>query len=637
MRGGDYYAMSDPTYDIERYLNVRSAHGAAFAPDGTLAFLMDTTGTPQVWSLDEPAAWPQQHTFYEERVTFVDWSPERRELAFGMDEGGDERMQLYRLDPDSGVVTELTGMPEAKHRWGGWSHDGERFAFASNRRDESVFDVYVQGRDETGDEAELVYEGDGWLSVAGWSPDDTRVLVHEAHASFDHDLHVLDVETGELTHLTPHATEARFQSPEWAPDGDGVYVCTDHASDTLRLERIALGNEAGGDRGGSGDGSDGGAGGAGDADGGTLGDLFVVEDGDGWNVDGVAVDEDTGRVAYSRNVDGYTEITVGELTAPDRVDPFAEPDLPKGVAGGVSFGPDADRLAVTVTGSTVNTNTYVVDVKRGEATRWTHAATAGIPEDTFVEPELVHYPTFDGRDIPAFFSTPDDAGEGDTPVIVDIHGGPESQRRPSFNAVKQYFLNNGYAVFEPNVRGSSGYGKAYSHLDDVEHRMDSVADIEAAVEWLHDHPVVDPERIVAMGGSYGGFMVLAAMTEYPDLWAAGIDIVGIASFVTFLENTGDWRRELREAEYGSLADDREFLESVSPINHVDEIAAPLFVLHGANDPRVPVGEAEQIVEEASEHVPTRKLIFEDEGHGFSKLENRIEAYRAIVEFLNEHV
>jgi len=613
--------MSEQSYDIERYLNVRSARGAALAPDGTLAFLLNATGTPQVWSLSEPGAWPEQHTFFEERVAFVDWSPERRELAFGMDEGGDERAQLYRLNPDTGAVTEWTAMPEAKHRWGGWSHDGERFAFASNRRDESVFDVYVQGREETGEDAELVSEGDGWLSVAGWSPDDTRLLVHEARGSFDHDLHVLDLDSGELTHLTPHTEEARFSSPEWGPDGDSVYVCTDHASDTLRLERIALGGD--------------GEGGSGDA--GTLGDLTVVEAGGEWNVDGVAVDQETRRVAYSRNVEGYTELSVGELAAPDRVDHFAEPDLPDCVAGGVSFGPDADRLAVTLTGSTANTNCYVVDVTTGDVERWTHAATAGIPPETFVEPELVRYPTFDGREIPAFLSTPDDAVEGDTPVVVDIHGGPESQRRPSFNAVKQYFLANGYAVFEPNVRGSSGYGKAYSHLDDVERRLDSVADVEAAVEWLHDHPVVDPDRVVAMGGSYGGFMVLSAMTEYPDLWAAGVDIVGIASFVTFLENTGDWRRELREAEYGSLADDREFLESISPINNVEEIAAPLFVLHGANDPRVPVGEAEQITAEASEHVPTRTLVFEDEGHGFSKLENRIEAYRAVVGFLDEHV
>ncbi|ESP88968.1 S9 family peptidase [Candidatus Halobonum tyrrellensis] len=596
-------------YDVERYLNIRSAHTADFAPDGTLAFLMDTTGTPQVWSLSEPGAWPEQHTFYDERVTFVDWSPERRELAFGMDEGGNERAQLYRLNPDSGRITEWTAMPEFKHRWGGWSHDGSRFAFASNRRDESVFDVYVQRRDATGDDAELVHEGDGWLSVAGWSPDDDRLLVHRASSSFDHDLYALDLKSGAFDHLTPHEGTARFSSPQWGPDGEGVYVCTDHDADTLQLERLDL----------------------------DSGEFWVVEGGGEWNVDGVAIDEETERLVYSRNVDGYTEFTAGELAAADRVEAFPDPDLPGGVAGGVSFDDDGDRYAVTVTGSTVNTNVYVVDAETGDSERWTYAATAGIPADTFVEPELVHYPTFDGRDIPAFFSTPDDAPEGETPVVVDIHGGPEGQRRPSFNGVKQFLLSHGYAVFEPNVRGSAGYGKAYSHLDDVEKRMDSVADVEAGVEWLHDHPVVDPDRVVAMGGSYGGFMVLAAMTEYPDLWAAGVDIVGIANFVTFLENTGDWRRELREAEYGSLEEDREFLESVSPINSVDRIAAPLFVLHGANDPRVPVGEAEQVAEEASEHVPTRKLIFDDEGHGFSKLENRIEAYRAVVEFLDEHV
>jgi dipeptidyl aminopeptidase/acylaminoacyl peptidase len=251
---------------------------------------------------------------------------------------------------------------------------------------------------------------------------------------------------------------------------------------------------------------------------------------------------------------------------------------------------------------------------------------------------LIHYETFDDREIPAFFTLPEDAPEGETPVIVDIHGGPESQRRPSFSGLTQYYLSRGYAVFEPNVRGSSGYGKAYTHLDDVRKRMDSVKDIRAAVDWLHDQPAVDPDRVVAYGGSYGGFVVLAALSAYPDLWAAGVDVVGIANFVTFLENTGAWRREHREAEYGSLEDDREFLESISPTSNADQIEAPLFVLHGANDPRVPVGEAEQIVEEVRDHgVPVEKRIFEDEGHGITKLENRIEAYTAVVEFLDEHV
>ncbi|EMA60849.1 S9 family peptidase [Halorubrum kocurii] len=624
-------------YDIERYLNVRNAGGADLGPDGRLSFLLNTTGTGQVWSLDEPLGWPEQHTFFEESVSFIDSSPERAEAVFGMDEGGNERAQLYLLNYESGEITDLTDRPESKHRWGGWDGEGDRFAFASNRRDQSVFDVYVQARDATGDDAELVYEGDGWLSVAGWSPSDDRLIVHEAHSSFDHDVYTLELDTGDLTHHTPHEGDVRYGSPEWGPDGEGLYLVTDRDSDTLRLERLDLAT-GGFSVVASGDGPER-ASGAGD--GGDDADDAPAKPGadDGWNVDGVAVHEESRRVVYSRNVDGYTEITVGELVEPDRIDPFPAPDLPEGVAGGVSFGPDGDRFAITATGSTHNANVHVVDATTGESERWTAASTAGIPPDTFVEPELVHYPTFDGREIPAFFSVPEtEPPEGGYPVVVDIHGGPESQRRPAFASVKQYLLNNGYAVFEPNVRGSSGYGKAYAALDDVEKRMDSVADVRAGVEWLHDHPEVDPDSVVAMGGSYGGFMVLAALTEYPELWAAGVDIVGIANFVTFLENTGDWRRSLREAEYGSLEEDREFLESISPINNIEAIESPLFVLHGANDPRVPVDEAEQIVEEAREQgVPVRKLIFDDEGHGFAKLENRIEAYRGVVDFLAEYV
>jgi len=600
-------------YDLSRYLNVRSAYGSSFAPDGTLAFLMNTTGVAQLWSLAEPRGWPEQQTFYDDTVSFVDYSPERQELVFGMDEGGNERAQLYRLDAD-GRVHELTGMPDAKHRWGGWSPDGERFAFASNRRDEAVFDIYVQDRDATGDDAELVWEGDGWLSVGGFSPDGKHLLVSEAHSSFDQDIYVLDIDSEDLSHLTPHEGKIRYTSASWGPEGDAVYLVTDAESDTLELARLSV-----------------------------DGDLDIVRSDDQWNIDGVALDKDSGRLAYSRNVDGYNELTVGELTGPTTIETFPTPDLPGGLAGGVAWGPDAERFAVSVTGRTVNTNVFVVEAETGESEQWTAASTAGIPRETFIEPEVVRFDSFDGREIPALFSLPADAAgtaaaDSDTPVIVDIHGGPESQRRPSFSGLTQYFLSRGYAVFEPNVRGSTGYGKAYTHLDDVEKRLDSVKDLRAGVDWLHDHPAVDPGRVVAMGGSYGGFMVLAALTEYPDLWAAGVDVVGIANFVTFLENTGDWRRELREAEYGSLDTDREFLESISPINNVDRIDAPLFVLHGANDPRVPVGEAEQIAEQAAEQgVPVEKLVFDDEGHGISKRENRIEAYTAVVEFLDEHV
>ena len=603
-------------YDIERYLNVHSAFGASFRADGTLSFRMDTTGTPQVWTVPEAGAWPTQRTFYDERVTFASPSPERAETVFGMDDGGDERGSLFRLD-DEGRITELT-QPDAKHRWGGWSHDGDRIAFASNRREESVFDVYVRPRDGTDGDARRLLEGDGWLSVAGWSPDDSRLLVHEARSNVDTDVYVLDIESGALAALTGEGfpgdgntgdEAVRYKSLSWGPDGEYVYCCSDRDGDTLSLVRL-------------------------DAD---DGGLETVVDGGTWNVDGVAIDDGTGRIAYSRNVDGYTELTVGDLDG-GRIDPRPDPELPAGLAGGVAFDDGADRFAVTVTTDTHNANVYVVDIETGAAERWTQAPTAGIPESTFVESDPVRYGTFDGREIPGYLSVPETVPEGGAPTIVDVHGGPESQRRPSFSALKQYLLAHGYAVFEPNVRGSTGYGREYAALDDVEKRMDAVADVEAAAAWLADRPEVDGDRLIVKGGSYGGFVALAALTEYPDVWAAGVDVVGIANFVTFLENTGSWRRALREAEYGSLEDDRKLLESISPINSMDRIEAPLFALHGENDPRVPVGEARQVAEAAeAAGVPVETLVFEDEGHGISKRENRIEAYAAIVEFLDRHV
>ena len=633
-------------FDLQRYLTIRRAYGASLGPEGTLAFLLDTTGTAQVWTLAEPGSWPRQRTFYDDPVSFVSSSPERPELVFGMDEGGNERMQLFRLGPDGSVVP-LTDRPEAKHRWGGWSHDGERFAFASNRRDDSVFDVYVQGRDER--EPERVFEGDGWFSVGPWRPDDGAVVLREAHSNFDHDLSVLELATNERRPLTTDTDGVRYGSPQWGPNGEWLYLVTDEDSDTLYLARMDP----------------------------TSGVLETVREGGDWNVGGVAVEE-SGLLVYSRNVEGYTDLTVARIE--DGLLDLATPEIPGSVAGGVSFGPDGERFALSSSGRALNTNVSVVDVDAleertadaevtreqasavddltgeqapagettartdGESradpavTRWSMASTAGIPRETFVEPELVRYETFDDREIPAFFSLPAEIPEAGVPVVVDIHGGPESQRRPSFSGLRQYFLARGYALFEPNVRGSTGYGRRYTHLDDVEQRMDSVRDIGAALDWLADHGAVDTDRFVAKGGSYGGFMVLASLAEFPDRWAAGVDVVGIANFVTFLENTGSWRRDLREAEYGSLEEDRELLESISPLNRADRIDAPLFVLHGANDPRVPLEEAEQIVSALERRsIPVELLVFEDEGHGIAKLENQIEAYTRVVEFLEEHV
>ncbi|MCD2198408.1 S9 family peptidase [Halobacterium sp. KA-4] len=595
-------------YDIERYLNIRSAGGPTFGPAGELAFTLDVTGSNQVWRVDAPEAWPSQLTFHDERVAYASFSPTRDELVYAKDAGGDEFWQLHRLAADGSEDVALTDDPDAKHQFGGWSHDGDRVAYAANRRDQGVFDVYVQGRDETGADADLLVEGEDYdmLAAAGWSPSDDRLLLHESHSNFDADLYVVDVASGEVTHATPFDEDVQFSSVSWTPDGDGIYVCTNYGADTHHLGLLDP----------------------------ETGDVEEVASGGDWPLESVAVDHDSGRLAYVQNVDGYSELTLADAEG-SSLDEHPEPDIIDGVVFGLSFDNDAECVAVSASSPTENGNVYVVDVASGDSRRWTDAATAGIPKETFREPELIHYESFDGLEIPAFLTLPE--GDGPHPVVVDFHGGPEAQRRPFFSSLRQYFVDNGYAVFEPNVRGSSGYGTEYMNLDNVRNRMDSVKDGKAGVEWLAGRDDVDEDRVVAYGGSYGGFMVLASLTEYPELWAAGVDVVGIANFVTFLENTGDWRREHREAEYGSLAEDREFLEAISPVNNADRIRAPLLVLHGANDPRVPVEEAEQIVEQASEHVPTEQLIFEDEGHGFTKLENKLTAYRAVVDFLDEHV
>jgi dipeptidyl aminopeptidase/acylaminoacyl peptidase len=289
-----------------------------------------------------------------------------------------------------------------------------------------------------------------------------------------------------------------------------------------------------------------------------------------------------------------------------------------------------------MSGPARNADIWTLDLPDGEPRRVTFSSTAGIPPKTFRTPTLVRYPTFDDREVPALFYEPEGGGEpARTPVVVNVHGGPESQSRPLFAPVTQYFLGRGYGVFFPNVRGSTGYGKTYTHLDDVRLRMDSVRDLAHAAHWLQGRGY---ERVAVMGGSYGGFMVLAAMTEYPELWSAGVDIVGIANMVTFLENTGSYRRALREPEYGSLERDREFLESISPIHKAERISAPLMVIHGKNDPRVPVGEAEQIVERVKGNGGrVEYLLYEDEGHGLAKLKNRLDAYPKIAAFLDEHL
>ncbi len=587
-------------FPLERYLNVRSANQPTFAPDGRrIAFVTNVTGIPQLWEVDREGGWPDQLTFFSERVDAPVYAPGKRELAFHLDRGGDERFQIWRLAEGGATVEALTEALETVHYVGDWSRDSRRLTYSANDRDPRFFDVFVRDMD-TGD-VRRIYRADESNLARMFTPDGRLVLITVFHGPSDQDLYLVDVETGEAHHLTPHEGAARFAESAISGNGRDVYAVTDVGREFLAVVRRSV----------------------------RRGPWETVWE-EPWDVTDLALSHDGRHAAVVVNEGGVFRLKVLRLR--DRA-VVAQPAVPDGDVGTPTWSPDGRYVAFAFKSPRHPEDVWVLDVRRNEARQVTHSARAGLPPDAFVAPEVVKYPTFDGREVPAWLYPPT---KGDRPpVVVWVHGGPESQAVADFNPVIQYFTNRGYSVLVPNVRGSSGYGKTYEHLDDVEKRMDAVADLKHAADWLRTRADVDGSRIAVMGGSYGGFMVLAALTEYPDTWSAGVDVVGIANFVTFLENTGAWRRKWREAEYGSLEKDRAVLERISPIHKADRIQAPLFVIHGKNDPRVPLEETEQIVEAVRKKGGVVDfLVFADEGHGLVRLTNRIRGYTAAADFLD---
>jgi dipeptidyl aminopeptidase/acylaminoacyl peptidase len=588
---------------IEPYLRVRAAAGPSFRSDGRkLAYRSNESGLTQLWELDLETGKIQQRTNGEDRVMFAEYAPVGPALAFGTDIGGNERCQLFLRGTDDGVVAPLTSNFEVIHNWGGWSPDGSTIAYSANERDPAFFDIYVRRLDH--ETARRVLQHDGNNYVVEWSPRGDALIVSRPTSLVNNDLFLVPLDGSEPRLLTPHEGDARYGAVHWRPDLDALVMNTDQDRDRQRLVMLDLAT-------------------------GSMETLAEPE----WGVDGARLSPDGRLLAWRTNEYGYSQLRIRDLLSGE--DLIDLPSLPRGVISETCWSPDSRRYAMSMSVHNQSSDIWLLDLERREVSRLTESSLAGLDPASFVEPELVQFSSFDGLEVPAFLYRPRGV-PAPMPVIVSVHGGPESQERPGFNGVFQYFVQRGFAILAPNVRGSTGYGRAYTHLDDVERRMDSVADLRAAWQWLVDSGVGRRNAIAIMGGSYGGFMVLAALVNQSELWAAGVDIVGIANFVTFLENTGAYRRRLREAEYGDLEEHRDFLESISPIHGIDRINSPLMVIHGANDPRVPIGEAEQIVDGLrARGAPVNYMRFEDEGHGLIKLENRLVAYPAIAEFLEE--
>jgi dipeptidyl aminopeptidase/acylaminoacyl peptidase len=598
-------AQAEVVYPIQQYLNVRGASSGVLAPDGRdVLFLSSITGIPQLWKVSRNGGWPEQITFYGDAVRSPVRSPAGDWLLFSKDTGGDERTQLFVTRFDGSETIQLTDNPKVIHSFGGFSPDGKRIAYASNEREQAFFDVYVM--DLASKQARRVVTQDGNNYALAFSLDGKGLVFTRVDTPSNQNLYWLDLATGKERLLTPHKGDANYKSVGFGKDGK-LYLASDQDREFTCLATLDT----------------------------ASGKLTYLTP-DVVDVESVEMADDGSRLAYLTNRDGYSDLWTLQI---GQAVPRKVPGVPEGVVYGLSWSPDFQRLAFTFTGPRHNADVWTIELASSKLTQVTRSTLAGIPRATFVSPSLVQFASFDGRRIPAFFYLPKGAQkDGSLPVIVYIHGGPEGQERPDFASSFQYYLSRGYAIFAPNIRGSVGYGRTYTHLDDVRKRKDSVRDVEFGAKWLRESGYADPTKLVVMGGSYGGYMTLACLTMLPDLWAAGIDSVGMSNLVTFLENTGPWRRKLREAEYGSLAADREFLAEVSPLNHIEKIKAPLMVEQGANDPRVPKSEADQIVETLRKKShPVEYLLFDDEGHGVVKLPNRIKSFTAKAAFLDKYV
>ncbi|HEY7983869.1 MAG TPA: S9 family peptidase [Ktedonobacterales bacterium] len=603
-----------------RYVRVRRAHGPDWSPDGArLAFVADSSGLDQAWVCAADGSDATQLTTFAERVGLVRWSPRGDRLLVTVDAGGNEHDQLYLVPAAGGAPTALTAAPEVIHHWGAWSPDGRHICYASNQRHRAFFDIWVM--DIASRATRCVLERDETLRPEAWSPDGRALLVSRANTNLDADLLLVPLDGGEPTLLTAHGGEATYDAPCFTPDGGALYLLTNR--DRERLAPAELRLDAGLDA-------------AGHAP------LRWLADPE-WEAEAtLALSADGRMLAWALNEDGRSRLM---FTDPHSGEAVPAPALPIGAVEGLTWAPDAGRVAFGFNGTRHNGNIWLAAPDADAPAQLTRASLAGLDPATLVEPEQVRYPSFDGLEVPAYLYRPaSDArrNAAGLPVIVFVHGGPESQFRPLHAAPwmppLQYYLSQGFAVFAPNVRGSAGYGKIYIHLDDIALRPDSVADLKAGVGWLVAQGIADPRRIGVVGRSYGGYMVLAAITSYPDLWAAAVDIVGIANFLTFFEHTGVWRRHLRATEYGDPERDAAVLRAISPLFTADRITAPLLVLHGANDPRVPRHEAEQIVAAVRANGrPAELLLFPDEGHFMLRESTQLLAYPAIGEWFARYM
>ena len=602
---------------MQQYQNVRSASVVDWHPNGEQLLISTRFGeTNQLHLVDHPLGMRQQITFFDEPVGDGTYSPDPNYpgFLFTKDEGGNEFAQLYWYDSEKNHYRMLSDGASVNSN-GTWSNGGDQFAFTSTRRNGRDFDVYLSTMNAPSQTELLIDRGNGAWSALDWSPDDQQLTVMQYLSAAQANVYVLDVATQALTPINDTATVAFYGGGAWNADGSGLFTISNQNGEFRTLMYYDLKDQ----------------------------EFTPITADIPWDIEDLEINHDRSQLAFVANEDGINRLY---LLDTKQLTYQKVATIPTGQIYGMAFHPQENRLALTINTAKSPGDAYVLDLSNGNRLeRWTRSEVGGLDTRSFVQPELISYPSFDSareqsQPIPAFYFRPS-ATDGPAPVVVYIHGGPEGQYVPYFSSFISYLVNEmGIAVIAPNVRGSAGYGKSYLQLDNGFQREESVKDIGALLDWVAEQPELDSERVAVYGGSYGGYMVLASMVHFNDRLRCGVDVVGISNFVTFLENTEAYRRDLRRAEYGDERDPkmRAFLEKISPSNQAEKIKNPLFVIQGANDPRVPASESEQMVEEirgvGSE---VWYLLAKDEGHGFSKKGNRDYMYNAITLFFQDYL
>lgn len=599
--------------DVGRYLEFRSASFSAWHPRRREMILSTRfADSTQLHLVNTPGGARRQLTFLSDPVAGGSFEPKSGHyLVFAQDAGGGEFYQLYRYDLADGTITRLTD-GQSRNSSPTWANGGGRFAYTSTRRTGKDTDLYVIDPSKpSSDQLILQLAGGGWR-VSDWSPDDAQILLTEYVSINESHLWSHHLATSAFKRITPKTNEKiSWSGAAFAKDGRSLFVTSDKGSEFQRLCRYDLASHQ----------------------------LTPLTPNLKWDVESFDLSPDGKTLAFVSNEDGVSALHLLDTKSGREL---RTPELPPGVITGLKWHENHRDLGFTLSSARSPADVYSLDVRKGTVTRWTESETGGLNAHTFIQPELIKLKSFDGLGISAFVYRPDAKKfPGKRPAILSIHGGPESQSRPIFQARNNYYLNElGVALVVPNVRGSDGYGKTFLTLDNGFKREDSVKDIGAVIDWINQDAALDGSRIAVMGGSYGGYMTLASMVHFNDRLRCGVDVVGISSFITFLKNTQDYRRDLRRVEYGDERDPAmaAHLEKISPLTRVKQIRQPLFVVQGKNDPRVPVTEAEQMVKAIRENGGQAwYLMAKDEGHGFAKKRNADFQFYSTILFFREHL